>query len=222
MADMPRALLWDFDGTTVDGEQCWERAEERYLSLLGGPRPGVDIPRMDGASLDFTLRRAHDLAGVPLDDRDSALRRLNELAVEEYLADGPVPLPGVRELLAQASAAGLANVLVSANATWVLERVVPGLDGVDHDHLVGEDMVPNPKPAPDMYLEACRILDVDPRDTLAFEDSVNGATAAVAAGCFTVGVTGAATQPVEGVALRVDGLADVRLADLVAACRAWR
>lgn len=52
MADRPSALLWDFDGTTVDSEQCWARAEMRLLAHLGGARPGVDIPRQDGASLD--------------------------------------------------------------------------------------------------------------------------------------------------------------------------
>lgn len=222
MAEQPAALLWDFDGTTVDGEPAWERAEERYLSLLGGPRAGVDIPRMDGASLEFTLQRAHDLAGVPFDDRQRALRTLNELAVEEYLADGPVPLPGVCGLLAEARAAGLANALVSANATWVLERVVPGIEGIEHDQLVGEDVVAHPKPAPDMYLEACRLLGVAARDCIAFEDSVNGARAAVAAGCFTVGVTGAATEAADGVALRLDGLAGVGLDELVEAWRSWR
>ena len=222
MADRPSALLWDFDGTTVASEQCWARAETRLLAHLGGARPGVDIPRQDGASLDGTLRWIHEVAGVPLVDRDGERRELNLLAVEEYHRDGPVPLPGVRELLVSAHAAGIANLLVSANETWVLRQVLAGLDGLDYAHLVGEDMVALSKPAPDLYLEACRIIGADPRDCIAFEDSVNGATAAVAAGCFTVGVTGSATEAVHGMGLRLDGLSALSLGDLVVAWRSWR
>ncbi|MBZ0307241.1 MAG: HAD-IA family hydrolase, partial [Anaerolineae bacterium] len=41
--------------------------------------------------------------------------------------------------------------------------------------------VPRGKPAPDVYLEAARILKAAPASCLAFEDSVNGAKAAQAA-----------------------------------------
>ena len=49
---------------------------------------------------------------------------------------------------------------------------------------VSADM--NPKPAPDLYLEAARRLGADPRDCVIFEDSVTGARAAVASGAFVV------------------------------------
>lgn len=56
------------------------------------------------------------------------------------------------------------------------------------DAVITADDVERPKPAPDVYLEACRLLDVDPSDAVGLEDSVTGARAATAAGMFVVGV----------------------------------
>ncbi|MEL4504015.1 HAD family phosphatase [Luteococcus sp. H138] len=220
--DLPAALFWDFDGTTVDSEGSWERAELRWLAQLGGPRPGVVLDRNPGASLDGTIDWIHAAAGVPVGDRGQVREQLSRLAIEEYRADGPVVLPGVRELHAEAFRAGIANLVVSANETWVLREIVDGIDGLAYRALVGEDQVARSKPEPDLYLEACRQLGADPRDCIAFEDSVTGATAAVAAGCFTVAVTGQDTAAVDGVGMRVDGLADTSLEDVLQAWRSWR
>jgi beta-phosphoglucomutase-like phosphatase (HAD superfamily) len=48
--------------------------------------------------------------------------------------------------------------------------------------------VPRPKPAPDIYLEACRRLGADPEASVGLEDSPTGAAAAKAAGLTVVGV----------------------------------
>lgn len=50
------------------------------------------------------------------------------------------------------------------------------------DHVSGGDEVPSGKPAPDVYLDAAAKLGVNPINCLAFEDSNNGTTAALAAG----------------------------------------
>jgi HAD superfamily hydrolase (TIGR01509 family) len=51
---------------------------------------------------------------------------------------------------------------------------------------VAADEVSAPKPAPDIYLEACRRLGVTPCQALAFEDSMTGIYAAQAAGLKVV------------------------------------
>jgi beta-phosphoglucomutase-like phosphatase (HAD superfamily) len=79
--------------------------------------------------------------------------------------------------------------------------------------VVSSDEVAHGKPAPDVFLEAARRLDVDPAVTLVVEDSINGLRAAKAAGMIAVLVPNAAVPPAEG----AEALADVvlaRLADL--------
>ena len=66
--------------------------------------------------------------------------------------------------------------LRSAGLTGAFGAVVSAQD-VDHG-----------KPAPDVYLEACRRLDADPAGSVAFEDSPTGVAAARAAGLHVIGV----------------------------------
>ena len=49
-------------------------------------------------------------------------------------------------------------------------------------HVTGGDEVNSSKPAPDVYLDAAKKLGIAPKHCLAFEDSNNGTTAALAAG----------------------------------------
>jgi beta-phosphoglucomutase-like phosphatase (HAD superfamily) len=79
------------------------------------------------------------------------------------------------------------------------------------DVVSGEDAGAD-KPAPDVYLEACRRLDADPSDAIAFEDSPLGATAARRAGLFVVAVPSAPGMTIDA-DLVVSRLDDVRLLD---------
>ncbi len=54
------------------------------------------------------------------------------------------------------------------------------------DHIVTGDQIMNGKPAPDIFLEASRRLDVSPDRCLALEDSENGVRAARSAGMVTI------------------------------------
>ena len=58
------------------------------------------------------------------------------------------------------------------------------------DHIVtGDDEnVRNGKPAPDIFLEAARRLNVHPSECIVFEDSLQGALSGKAAGCVVIAV----------------------------------
>ena len=63
--------------------------------------------------------------------------------------------------------------------------------------IVSADDVDRPKPAPDVYLEACRRLGADPADAVALEDTATGLAAARAAGMRTIGVPSVSTAALE-------------------------
>jgi beta-phosphoglucomutase-like phosphatase (HAD superfamily) len=74
--------------------------------------------------------------------------------------------------------------------------------------VVAADDVEHPKPAPDLFLEACRRLDVSPDEAIAVEDSPTGVASALAAGMFVIGI-----PAIEGVRLDDADLVAVSLSD---------
>lgn len=63
------------------------------------------------------------------------------------------------------------------------------------DAILYAGMVPNPKPAPDIYIESARRLGLSPAQCYVIEDSPVGLAAAVAAGCKPIAI--ASTFPSE-------------------------
>ena len=54
------------------------------------------------------------------------------------------------------------------------------------DAIVTGDEIVNGKPHPDIFLEACRRINVNPRNAVVFEDSPFGVLGAKTAGAYTV------------------------------------
>lgn len=122
----------------------------------------------------------------------------------DEISSGAEPRPGARALVARLRAAGLPIAVASnsprAHLLAGLRRV--GLQDA-FDVVLGVDDVPNPKPAPDLYLTACARLCVSPAAAIALEDAPPGVAAAQAAGMYVIGI-----PSVLGVVLGADLVAD--------------
>ena len=123
--------------------------------------------------------------------------QLTLIALEE-VAVSAEPRPGALELLARLRAQGVPLGLASNSNRDFVEQAL-ATAGVRRDTFAATltgDEVPHPKPAPDIYLLVCEALGVRPQRTAVLEDSPTGVAAAVAAGCFTIGISS-----IEGVVL---------------------
>ena len=91
--------------------------------------------------------------------------------------------PGARELLTHLREQGAGIGLASSTR---MELVKGELESVDlfryFDQVITGDLLERSKPAPDIYLMACRALEVAPEEAWAIEDSYNGIRSAAAAG----------------------------------------
>ncbi len=98
--------------------------------------------------------------------------------------------PGILALLQGCKEQGLKIAVVSNNPTEDVKKILRQSEIVAYfDAVVGNDIEQlQPKPAPDTYIHAARILDIAPEHCVVIEDSVLGAEAGFQAGCFTVGV----------------------------------
>jgi HAD superfamily hydrolase (TIGR01509 family) len=190
MTTLPRpalvaATLFDMDGLLIDSEPLWFGVECDLARSLGAEWTEADWLLCVGRGLPNTVRRLADKAGVALDItegvallRERFVLRLPELALK----------PGAHEALAAAGRVGrvaLATSNTRALAEAVLERF--GLANSFDAVLTGESVARH-KPAPDVFVESARVLDVPIGACVVLEDSLPGVQAGRAAGAFVVGV----------------------------------
>lgn len=211
---MPRAVLWDMDGTLVDSEQYWMAAEHRLVERFGGTWSHEQALQVVGKGLSDSAG-VLQAAGValPVDEIIDALT----LDVIAQLTDQGVPFrPGARELLEELRTAGIATALVTMSMRVMAELVVGLMPFHAFDVIIAGDDATRPKPFPDPYLQACHALGVDPESTIAIEDSPTGLRSAIAAGTVAVGVPHFVSLDEVGAAELWPTLEGVTVSDLTA------
>ena len=214
---MIRGLVFDFDGLIVDSERPVYRAWAELYSQYG-EELSVDLWKtVIGHAPGFfdPVAELEQRLGVGLDAQ--ALRARYRARQLEFMHVEPI-LPGVREWGEEARAMGVRlGVASNSSRAWVtgnLERL--GLAG--WHCICCSDDVARPKPAPDVYLAVVECLGVDPRETVAVEDSHSGVRAAKAAGLFCVAVPGSLTPDADysDADLVLASLADSTFSDVAA------
>lgn len=182
----PKAVVFDCDGLLMDTEPCWTIAETEIFARRGLPFGPDQKALVIGKSVEAAALAMAEVFGEPGRGREIGRELLG--LVTEVVSSKAEAMAGAREIVELAAAR--AAIGVASNSPRALldaALVRGGFTGV-FPVVVAADEVENPKPAPDMYLEACRHLGVEPRDALAFEDSMTGLRSAQAAGIRTVGV----------------------------------
>jgi HAD superfamily hydrolase (TIGR01509 family) len=182
------AVVFDNDGLLLDTERAWTRAERTLFERHGHPFTPATKREMLGQSMASVASLLEDRLAAP--GRGAALVAELEALVFEEVAHAAPPRPGALALLARLREAGLPLGLASNSRRAFVDRALAHAS-LGHDTftaICAGDEVAHPKPAPDIYLAVCAALGVAPARTIALEDSPTGVAAAVAAGCFTIGV----------------------------------
>ncbi|NWG92782.1 MAG: HAD family phosphatase [Parvularculaceae bacterium] len=187
------AVIFDCDGVLVDSEALAVRGERKALAELGLPYAAEDyVGRFTGlhdARFFEVLREdyaeAHG-ASAPDDFEARVLAgRRREMHALTIIDGADLALRRAREAI------GALAVASSSRAHFLegkLKRM--GLFELAAPHVYSADLVPNGKPAPDIFLYAAERLGVAPARCLVLEDSVNGVKAGVAAGMTVWGFVG--------------------------------
>ena len=190
-----RAAAFDLDGVLVDSEERWARAKEDLVRASGGSWKPEAARAMLGMSSPEWSRYLHDELGVPL-----APQEINEAVVARMLEDYRRDLPlidGATDAVRRLAARWPLALATSSNRE-VIDVVLETSGLADaFAATVSSEEVARGKPAPDVYLEAARRLEVAPGDCAAVEDSTNGLRAAAAAGMTVIALPNAAFPPAE-------------------------
>ena len=216
MTRQPAAVLWDMDGTLVDTEPYWMKAEWEVVSRHGGTWSKEHALAVVGADLLDAGAYIRENGPVPLTPHE-IVELLLDSVVDSIREEIPWR-PGARELLDEVRMSSTPSALVTMSWRRFADPVVQALPAGSFDTVVVGDDVERGKPHPDPYLLAAQRLGVDPRDCLAIEDSPTGVASALAAGCTVLAVPNHVEVPepsdVDGRFLRRDSLAGLRHADL--------
>ena len=195
-AQLPAAVCLDMDGTLVDTERLWDIAVFELAEHMGLPLDEATRERTLGNSLHGFFEILGEYTGrrIEGEEFDRLAHRLNS-RVTELMRTDMRWRPGAEELLADIVATGVPVALVTNTTADVAVVPLEFIDRSRFDVVVTGCMVAEGKPAPDPYLLACAELGVEPGSAVAVEDSVTGATAAVAAGCRVLYIPSTDGQP---------------------------
>ena len=202
------AVVFDLDGLLLDTEQVWDEVREGLVRERGGrwhDRAQADMMGMSSREWSVYLHEDLGLAEPPEELNRIVVERMEERYRRQLpLIDGAVE--AVRRLaerwplgLASSSNRPLIDLALDEMGVAELFRAT-----------VSSEEVERGKPAPDVYLEAARRLDVSPESAVAVEDSASGIRSAKAAGMGVIAIPNAHFPPPADVL----ELADVRLESL--------
>lgn len=183
---MIEAVVFDMDGILFDTErlsvESWIEVAERMglPDINKGVYGCIGLNRTD---CRIFLKETYG-QDFPYDD----FREQTAAVFQRKMAkDGLPVMKGAGELLAWLREKGLKVALASSTSHKTVESHLQqaGFTGY-FQAVIGGDMVEHSKPQPDIYLKACRLLDVEPANAAAIEDSPNGIRSAYAAGMLPI------------------------------------
>ncbi|MGV3732626.1 MAG: HAD family hydrolase [Microcella sp.] len=184
-APTPAAVLWDMDGTIVDTEPYWMRAETELVSEHGGTWTHEQGMQLVGSGLVQSAMILQE-AGVAL-SVDEIIGTLTDRVMRQVAVELPWR-PGARELIGALRAAGIPIALVTMSIRRMALQVAAAVGDGAFDVVIAGDDVEHPKPHPQPYLLAAERLGVPIGDCIALEDSQFGLTSAIASGAAAIGV----------------------------------
>lgn len=212
---MIKAVVFDFDGLILDTEsvwfECYQEVLRTYKMELALEQFAPSIGTHGTEFLDYidlTLKQPGISAEV-----DKAVSLLHNQKMEQLEARA-----GVHEYLEEAQQLGLKiGLATSSNRAWI-DRFLTKLGLADYFQVIRtSDDVSKVKPDPELYTQVVTALGVEPYEALAFEDSLNGLTAAKAAGLRCTIVPNPVTSflPFEHHDLRLTSMTEMTLTEII-------
>jgi HAD superfamily hydrolase (TIGR01509 family) len=207
-----RACIFDLDGVLTDSgvlhAAAWGEVLDSLLLRLTEPTGWHFIPfdrvsdyaayidgrpRLEGIRLFLRSR------GIRLshEDEEALARGKGEALGRRLRERGVNALPGARLYLEASGRSHLGRAVVSSSTRTLPMLELAGLSSLVEARVDAEQIAEGglrSRPAPDILLRACELLEVEPADAVSFAHTPDGVAAARAAGVRVVGVSAAARE----------------------------
>jgi len=187
---MIQAVLFDMDGVLVDSEELICQAAILMFKEKGLIVKEKDFIPFIGTGENRYLSGVAEKYNFPFDQINDK-KRTYEIYIE--ISKGNLkPLPGVLDFIEKCKVRKL-KIAIATSADEIkmntnLKEI--GIPASIFDACVNGLEVERKKPFPDIYLEAARRLNVEPKNCLVVEDALSGEKSGVTAGCKVLAITG--------------------------------
>ncbi|KAJ3099464.1 Pseudouridine-5'-phosphatase [Phlyctochytrium planicorne] len=191
-----KAALFDMDGLLLNTEHIFTEATQSILDRYGVELTWEIKSKMMGRREWESAKVLVEMTGIPLTPEEYIAEKN---ALHEKMMPNCQTLPGVMKLLSHLKKHNVPMAIATSSLTpaFTLKTQHHSLL-LSHfsDHIITGDhpLVQHSKPAPDTFLAAAKILGVDPRDAVVFEDAPLGVEAGWRAGCGVVWVVDGGTR----------------------------
>ncbi len=179
-----KAFIFDFDGTLVDSLGLWQQIDIIYLKRFGFEVPDGLGDEINGMSFTETAQYFKDRFNLPL-----SIEHIKQDWVDlshDYYMESIDFQPGAREFLNYLKNNHKKIGIATSNQAFTTERYFRK-QGIDYIGSFAYSCdVEKGKPFPFVFLKAAEDLGVKPEECLAFEDTLEGVTAAKRAGMTVV------------------------------------
>ena len=177
-----KGAIFDLDGTLLDSMWVWNQVDIDFLGKRGFDVP-PDYPKAIAAmgfheTAEYTIKR-FDLKEKVKD----VIAEWDRMAAQMYHERVQIK-PYVREVLEWMKQQGIHLGVATASYRTLFEPCLRRNGVFEYFEAVTETSeVERGKGFPDIYIKACEMLNENPEECIALEDSKNGLLSAYRAGC---------------------------------------
>lgn len=169
MLDNIKAVLFDLDGTLIDSMAVWKDIDIDFLGNYGIELPDDLQNSIEGMS--FTETAEYFKNRFQFNESVEEIKAIwNEMAYEHYTQYVQLK-EGALDFLTYLKENKIKTGISTSNSIELVQGVLKAKEIEPFfDVVVTACQVNAGKPSPDIYLETARLLNVDPKDCLVFED----------------------------------------------------
>ena len=185
----PEAVIFDLDGTLIDNNSYHIEAWKVFYDKIGKPFSNEEYTKNINGRINRDI--FNYVFGATLSDKEIDIYSDEKEAMYRKLyAPHIKPIRGLIEFLESLEKAGIKKVIATSglptNINFMFNNVPVKKYFPD---VIDASQITHGKPHPEIFLKAAKVVNADPANCIAFEDSVAGIRSAKTAGMKVVALT---------------------------------
>lgn len=164
-------IIFDMDGLMFDTEKVFIMAWDYAGKKIGIGKAGYMVYK----TLGMNIVSSYNVWREEFGDRynQEEFRKYTKEFLQKYYSENTVPVKkGLYNLLNYLKENSFKMAVASSSPRWEVEKHLKDANIYEYfTGIVCGDMVQNSKPNPEIYLKACELLEANPSECYALEDS---------------------------------------------------